>query len=242
MEKLIEKVQELEKNFNVEEQIKILQEIGALLLTDYEVRIGDEIIHPLRVEAYYWPYRTKNKFDDNTTFPSSDKLGKFGKLYFIETKHGYPGIDICLSRDDYYLSFLIKNSYIGNVLYKQLDLYERFKDRKEELKDKVVLFAAPHKNETVFHTVRVMNSVKNLEAKPFAKKCLASLLDINRKNENGKSVFNWARGYGKQWTVAVYALSNIDDETSARELARDLNGSNIEEKYWTSAKESLGIL
>lgn len=220
MDKLMAIVKELEQTYDEKEQIQILQEINSLLLTDYEVRIGDEIIHPLRIEAYYWPYQSKGKFDDSTTFPSDDKLWKFGKLYFIESQHGYPGIDICLSNGDYYLSFLIKNSYIENKLYKQIALYEKFINLKEKLNDEVVLFTAPHRNENVFHTVRVMNSVKDLDTKPFAKKCLASLIDINRKDENGKSIFDWANNFGKEWTVAEYMRCHPekDRKTQCRTL------------------------
>ena len=216
LQNLRELVAMLENEYDMQKQVEILQSINALLLTDYEIRIGDEIIHPLRVEAYYWPYQSKGKFDDNTTFPSDDKLCKFGKLYFIEPQHGYPGIDICLSNGDYYLSFLIKNSCIGNVPYKQIALYERFIDIKDKLNDEVVLFAAPHRTENVFHTVRVMNSVKDLDIKPFAKKCLASLIDINRKNENGKSVFDWANDFGKEWTVAEYMRCHPEKDRKAQ--------------------------
>ena len=233
MEKLNRLVKDLENKYNKEEQIKILQQINALLLTDYELRIGDDVVHPLRVEAYYWPYKTKCKFEDDSTFPSKDKLGKLGKLYFIEPKYGYPGIDICLSDGDYYLSFLVKNSYIGDKTYKQMDLYEKYKDIREKLEDTVVLSAMSHKNEIVFNTSRVRASNKD-----FAHDLLASVIEINRKN-NGKSIYDWEKNYGKQWTIARYALSNMSDEISAKELARKLNGSEIEDKYWKTAKESL---
>lgn len=232
LEKLVEK---LKREYDKYKQIEILQKINSLLLTNYEIRINDDIIHPLRVEAYYWPYRSKGKFDDSSTFPSKDKLGKFGKLYFIEPKYGYPGIDICLSNGDYYLSFLIKNSYIGDKTYKQIDLYEKYAGIRETLKDTVVLFAMQHKLEIVFNTARV-----NAKAKDFAHEPLASLIDINRKN-NGESIFDWEDSYGKQRTIAVYALSNTIDETSAKEFARKLNGSKIEDKYWKLAKESLRL-
>lgn len=72
LEKLVRK---LEKEFNERKQIQILQEINSLLLTQYEIRISDnEIIHPLRVEAYYYPYNKPGKFDDRFAHPSSKKI------------------------------------------------------------------------------------------------------------------------------------------------------------------------
>lgn len=236
LQKLKDKVKELEDKYDKKEQIQVLQDINALLLTDYEIRIGDNVIHPLRIEAYYLPYNEKGKFDDDATHTSDDKIRSFGKLYFIEPTYGYPGIDICLSNGEYYLSFLIKNSYIGDKTYKQVDLYDKFIGMKNILKNEVILFDMPHKHEIVFNTVRV-----GLNNKTFAHELLASVIDIH-KRENGVSVFDWEKGYGKQWTIAVYALSNTCNEASARELAQYLNGAKIEDEYWNSAKKSLGML
>ena len=54
MEKLEKLVEELEKESNEEKQIKTLQEIGKLLLTEYIIQVGDLTIKPLLVEAYYY--------------------------------------------------------------------------------------------------------------------------------------------------------------------------------------------
>ena len=118
-------VKKLEQTSNEKEQIRLLQEIGNKLLTEYVIVIPtlNVTIEPLRVEAYYYPYNDTAKFDDPCAHPSSTKVNNFGHLYFIEEKYGYPGVDLCLSLGDYYLSFLIKNSRVDGKLFKQMDLY-----------------------------------------------------------------------------------------------------------------------
>lgn len=189
--------------------MKILQEIGAILLTGYEIIIDEHtIIHPLRVEAYYYPYREKEKFDDEFAHPSTKKIGNFGKLYFIEEKYGYPGIDICLSMGDYYLSFLIKNSYIDDTPYKQMSLYDLLKDRWEEIEAKNnVLFKITNNKEIVFNTVRVGLPKK----RPFAGELLASVIRINYKDVTGKTLYNWQPKHGKMWTIANYLYDHPED-------------------------------
>ena len=123
---LKEKVAELEKTAKLdgnhkEKQIKILQEISAKLINEYEIKIGNLTIEPLLVEAYYYH---EEKFQDNSVHAANKsnantyKLARarqennFGKLYVhYGTKDG---IDIVLSNGKYYLSFLIKNALINN--------------------------------------------------------------------------------------------------------------------------------
>lgn len=128
MEKLEKLVEELEKESNEEsneesiegKQIKILQDIGKLLLTEYIIQIGNLTIKPLLVEAYYY----NNNFKDNSVHAAKEsdantyKLARarqennFGELYVhYGTKDG---IDVVLSNGKYYLSFLIKNALINN--------------------------------------------------------------------------------------------------------------------------------
>ena len=114
MENLKAAIKKLERETDREKQIKILQSINKLLLTGYEIKIGDLIIEPLLVEAYYY---CPGKFEDTNTHGfKSEKCrrwqsGRFGKLYVH--KMGYGGIDMCFSQEnDYCLSFLIKNSLV----------------------------------------------------------------------------------------------------------------------------------
>lgn len=59
-------VKKLEQTSNEKEQIRLLQEIGNKLLTEYVIVIPtlNVTIEPLRVEAYYYPYNDTSKFDD----------------------------------------------------------------------------------------------------------------------------------------------------------------------------------
>lgn len=123
---LKEKVAELEKTAKLdgdhrEKQIKILQEISAKLINEYEIKIGNLTIEPLLVEAYYYH---EEKFQDNSVHAANESTANtyelararqednFGKLYVhYGTKDG---IDVVLSNGKYYLSFLIKNALINN--------------------------------------------------------------------------------------------------------------------------------
>lgn len=114
MENLKTAIKNLEKEIDREKQIELLQSINKFLLTEYVIKIRDLIIQPLLMEAYYY---CPGKFEDTNTHGfKSEKCrrgqsGRFGKLYVH--KMGYGGIDICLSmREDYCLSFLIKNSLV----------------------------------------------------------------------------------------------------------------------------------
>lgn len=209
-------VSELESEYDEKKQIQILEQIGKMLLTQYEIRIDAEnIIQPLRVEAYYYPFSEPSKFCDPCAHPSSRKIGAFGKLYFIENQFGYPGVDLCLSQGDYYLSFLIKNSQIGGKCFKQMDLYDRFSDRWKEIESCQNVLqkrAEPLVEIPVFRTSRVG---LNTDRTKFAHELLAFVIDINRK-ENGKSVFDWEKRYGKMRAVADYMLCHPEENRKSQ--------------------------
>ena len=62
MKNLEELVKELEKeSIEEKERVKILQDIGKLLLTEYIIQVGDIKVYPLWVEAYYF---NNKKFPD----------------------------------------------------------------------------------------------------------------------------------------------------------------------------------
>lgn len=121
MDELGKKVDELKNAKNDEEQIKILQEIGAKLINEYEIHILDLTIKPLWVEAYYY---NPDHFPDCNTHMSEHQKGAehFGHIYFHKTGHG--GFDICLPRGDYYLSFLLKATLVNEKFCKQTDIYD----------------------------------------------------------------------------------------------------------------------
>lgn len=205
MDELRKLVKNLEEENNEEKQITLLQQIESKLLNEYNIVIKDTIIEPLRLEAYYYPFKDKYKFNDPCAHKSTKKINNFGKLYFIEERYGYPGIDICLSLGNYYLSFLIKNSRIKDTYYKQMDLFDRFQDKRNEIEIMDVLEKVKNKEKIVFKTSRV--GLKKSQTK-FAHELLASVIEL--KNSSG---YDFERGYGKEWMVANYMFENNIPET-----------------------------
>lgn len=129
MDELEKLVRELEAEKDKEHEVetieklieKKLQEIGAKLIKEYEVKVGSLIIKPLLVEAYYYNenFRDDSAHAANPSNANTYKLARhrqknhYGELYVhYGTKDG---IDIVLSNGDYYLSFLIKNALVYTV-------------------------------------------------------------------------------------------------------------------------------
>ncbi|HBM32899.1 MAG TPA: hypothetical protein DD395_01710 [Lachnospiraceae bacterium] len=200
MDDLRKIVKELEEEKNEDKQIALLQHIESTLLNEYNIVIKDTIIEPLRVEAYYYPFNDECKFNDPCAHKCTKKINNFGKLYFIEERYGYPGIDLCLSLGNYYLSFLIKNSRIGDTYYKQMDLFDRFQDKRDEIETMDVLERVKNKEQIVFKTSRV--GLKKSETK-FAHALLASVIELNNSSE-----YDFERGFGKEMMVANYIFEN----------------------------------
>lgn len=199
-------VKELRRTKGDEAHIRLLQAIGDKLVTEYVLQIDDTVIEPLRVEAYYYPFAEEGTFDDKCAHPSSKKIGNFGKLYFIEERYGYPGVDLCLSDGKYYLSYLIKNSKIGDSYFKQMDLYEKFQPHWAEIEEQTVLHKIPDNGKRVFHTARVglnEGSTKYFDAP------LASVVDIK-----GTRWCNFEKNHGKEWTAAYYLVEHCMEPTA----------------------------
>lgn len=108
MYELANSVKMLEEEQDQADIVKILQEIGEKLINAYEIRIGAITLEPLWVEAYYFDPK---EFPDYNTHMSQKQKNRFGQLYFHEK--GWGGIDICLSKGDYYLSFLLKATLLS---------------------------------------------------------------------------------------------------------------------------------
>ncbi len=128
LESLKSKVSELEETTKLEdseqilqESIQILQEIGTKLINEYEIKVGPFTIQPLLVEAYYYV----DKFPDDNSHNEPEQRNHYGKLYFH--KKGRGGVDICLSKGEYALSFLLKCSCVNGVICKQISLYDTLK-------------------------------------------------------------------------------------------------------------------
>lgn len=249
MEDLKELVIKLENTSDTEAQIGILQEIGAKLINEYEIWVGDLTIEPLLVEAYYYH---KGNFEDNSVYAAkkedkavlyarSRQQKNLGKLFI---HYNDWGIDVCLTdSSDYYLSYLIKNALVNGEWQTQKQIgmnvcqncskYEECKNICEcQYNNTVVLQTRRfHKNGKVIFIPRVNIVNKNLLG-------ALSAEDLLNKKYN----FTLPTGYPKQWRISVCALLEIADEEKAREKAKEYNNNaKIEDKYWNLAKESLGI-
>lgn len=249
---LEEKVKNLEKLTAEEQpqQIKLLQELGSLILKEYVIMIPalNVTIEPLLVEAYYYD---NEKFPDKSVHSSKEsncmtvkqaKLRQqknFAKLYIHYAKKKNDGLDICLTdSDSYYLSFLIKNalvngewktqSYISEELCKKCNQCNNVTDC--VFNSDVVLYprTVPLKG-IILHVPR--KGVSGMyEEVPIASLPLEKILDYD---------FTLPNGYRKQWRRAVYALCTCpDNEKEAKLLAKEYNNnSSIEEQYWEKAKK-----
>lgn len=224
MDKLREIVKQLTKTTDFDEQIRILQKINEKLLTKYCIKVCDTEIRPIRVEAYYFH---PGKFEDSTVHGSPQQR-KFKVLYRHNTKEKIDleksngGVDLCLAYAEngvasYFLSFLIKNSWVETPDYKgyckQIKLNKILNEKGIEDDTQVILEPRrinPEEDPTVFHTVR-----KGLSGKPFGRAPLASLIDINHKSPDdpAKSFFDFATGYGKEQILAEYLWKHPEKNT-----------------------------
>lgn len=248
---LKEKVAELEKTAKLdgnhkEKQIKILQEISAKLINEYEIKIGNLTIEPLLVEAYYYH---EEKFPDNAVHAAkrSGKIAEqahrrqqknFGKLY-VHCPKG-DGIDICMTdSDEYYLSFLIKNALVENQWKTQFSIADELCRKCNQCNevsdciynDEIVLHKKDSsKNNKIVYLPR-KGIFGDFACAPLAAFPLDNILDYN---------FTLPNGYKEQWKRAVYALEHENmNEEKALKLVKNKWGSRIEEKYWLLAKETL---
>ena len=174
MDKLKELVRELEGKTDKEEIVKVLQEIGEKLVTEYKIVVGDISIIPLWVEAYY--YQGSNKradekngyngcfgFVDPFIHGSEEQKGEenFGKLYFHhKTDDQRSGVDICLPlSDQYYLSFLLKYTLVNGEFTTQSELSGKIREKYNPQKS--ILFPVEHSDKTVVsYTSRIGISSK----------------------------------------------------------------------------------
>ena len=121
MDELRVLVDELEKTQDKCRIVDILQQIGERLINEYEINIGGFVIEPLLVEAYY----NSGAFPDDSVHASRKSNANTYKLARKRQKDHYgelyvhygtkDGIDIVLSKGDYYLSFLIKNALVHTI-------------------------------------------------------------------------------------------------------------------------------
>lgn len=241
-------VGKLEKAETDQARIEILQDIGAKLINEYEIHIGDLTIKPMLVEAYYYDtqkfpdesvYSAKNEKSKAVQYARSRQQKNQGKLFLHYNDYG---MDICMTdSDQYYLSYLIKNalvngkwqtqSEIGKMICGQCCKYNECKYIQDcQYNDIVVLKKAdlPEAHNIIFIPR------KGLKFGFHTEKLAALPADFICEYE-----FSLPTGYGKQWACSICALMEADDEEQARQLADKKNGSKVEKKYWDSAKDTL---
>ena len=240
MEKLKELVYELvDENNKEKERVKILQDIGKLLLTEYIIQVGDLTIKPLLVEAYYYH---QGKFNDSNSHGFGDKKidkkcreqlsNNFNRFYFHEKGRG--GVDVCLSKGDYCLSFLIKVALINGKVYKQIDIYNKLK--KESIDNTKDVLTPTYDVTTSFVCVPRKNTHKGDYAlKPLA---ILSVESFKNKEEADAILSSLETGYKKQWVLAKYAQEKVgfDYEEACEIIKREnLYSYKIERQYFDGA-------
>ena len=222
LKKLRDIVCDLEGTSGKEEQVRILQKIGALLLTDYVIKVGDITIEPLWVEAYY--YNEKNGFTDDTVHRNEAQYNHFGQLYFHHQKGDQrSGVDICLSTGNYCLSFLLKYTLVNGEFTSQSKLHDKICSEYKENQQILVSQQRPAK--IVQHTFRIgINSGKYKDEK------LAAVRDVNRRftDSNGQlqSLPNKI-AIIKEYIETVYQEEEKATEEQKRVISKALVG-----EYW----------
>ena len=166
---------------NVEEKLQLL---GKTLITDYIIKIGDLIVEPLWVEAYY--SNVAKGFVDPFIHGKHGKeeQSKFGILYFHhKTDDSRSGVDICLSlcdetKNKYYLSYLLKYTLVNGEFTTQSQLSAKIRKAYDSLPNKSdILEISCNKSETdiLGYTTRIGLNVKESDVEKEIKKRYASL-------------------------------------------------------------------
>lgn len=252
MEELRKLVERLEKATEEKQQISILQEIGAKLITDYGIQIGNLKIEPLLVEAYYCNFKS---FCDCNCHQSPMQTGKtgdrFGKVYQHAKSVRNGGIDICLpikhdiEDDNYYLSFLIKVALINGKVYKQEGINGEILKLKdiEDVQQLNDILRPCHKN---LDTVRIPR--KGTTKGAFVDTPLAVLAvdSFKDKSQNKAIQDSLENKFKKQSVLAKYALDNgKSDHQEIRSYIRDeknLYNASLEEDYIKDAENYRELL
>ena len=234
---LIDLVGLLETETDEKKQILLLQRIGVKLVTEYDLIVNDEItISPIIVEAYY--YHPKNFPDCNTHLNSLQK--RFNVLYRHSTKEGLKsdgrigGADICLAlnndvEQEYYLSFLIKNSLVNNIFRKQVELNSILNDAVSV--DQVIKNVL-HKKKRKLDKVCIFSERKGIKKPCYKSERLAISYPWDSINKE-LSLEDKGICRLKQWRIAISNIERGNDKS----IADKENGSKISDIYWDLAKD-----
>lgn len=222
---LRELAEKLKTADNEKTQIAILQEMEKILLTKYVIRIGEHIIEPLWVEAYYY---SRGKFEDENPHRDILQFNRFGKLYIKSGAYG--GADICLSTGDYCLSFRMKAFLADNVYKTDTGIFDLYSTKEEQCKaEQITLQWIPKERPyKIIYTNRV-----NIKKESYKDAFLGAYSSDYLKNCHS----SFPESYKKQWQRSIFALLQVDCIEKAQGIAKELNGAEIDKKYWTWAVE-----
>ena len=138
-----------------------LQEIGKVLITEYEIQVGDVTVMPLWVEAYSNNKPDESKktlFNDPFVYQVSEQK-HFNSLFFHHrTDDQRNGVDICLSLGNYYLSYLLKYTLVDGIVRSQSELSPLIRDKYD--KKEGVLKPKNNSTDMISYTTRIGLSLK----------------------------------------------------------------------------------
>ena len=215
-------VRQLENTSEKTAQVKILQEIGKKLLTEYVIKVGDITIKPLWVEAYYSD--TNTGFVDEAVHGNECQKNRYGVLYFHhKTDDQRSGVDICLSCGNYYLSYLLKYTLVNGTFKSQAQLSSMIP---HELRDdtKNVLVRDQNPTEVIVCTKRI-----GIASSTYKDADLAIARDINQRfvTESGEKSLPQKTELLKAYIDAVYSDDQLNTEAQKVAISRKLVG-----EYW----------
>ena len=216
-------VRQLENTSEKTAQVKILQEIGKKLLTEYVIKIGDITIKPLWVEAYYSD--TNTGFVDEAVHGNECQKNRYGVLYFHhKTDDQRSGVDICLSCGNYYLSYLLKYTLVNGIFKSQAQLSSMIP---HELRGtaKNVLVKEQNPAEVMICTKRI-----GIMSSAYKDADLAIARDINQRfvtDSGEKKSLPQKTELLKAYIDAVYSDDQINTEEQKAAISRKLVG-----EYW----------
>ncbi|OKZ54800.1 MAG: hypothetical protein BHV94_03250 [Clostridiales bacterium 59_14] len=216
-------INQLTSTHDKDAQVKLLQEIGKKLLTEYVIKIGDITIKPLWVEAYYSD--TNTGFVDEAVHGNECQKNQYGALYFHhKTDDQRSGVDICLSCGNYYLSYLLKYTLVNGIFKSQAQLSSVIP---HELRGtaKNVLVKEQNPAEVMVCTKRI-----GIMSSAYKDADLAIARDINQRfvtDSGEKKSLPQKTELLKAYIDAVYSDDQISTEEQKAAISRKLVG-----EYW----------
>lgn len=216
-------INQLTSTHDKDAQVKLLQEIGKKLLTEYVIKIGDITIKPLWVEAYYSD--TNTGFVDEAVHGNECQKNQYGALYFHhKTDDQRSGVDICLSCGNYYLSYLLKYTLVNGIFKSQAQLSSVIPhELREDAKN--VLVKEQNPAEVMVCTKRI-----GIASSAYKDEDLAIARDINQRfatDSGEKKSLPQKTELLKAYIDAVYSDDQVNTEEQKAAISRKLVG-----EYW----------